>query len=59
MVKKDFEYLAKIISRCYEIQGYKNNQVNDGIRLVMYTLTDQLEADYPNFNRDKFIQACQ
>ena len=59
LTRKDYEALSKMVSN--ELIGncgtiYKSEIA--GPEPFIYALADYLERDNPNFNRDRFMDAC-
>lgn len=54
MGKKDYIAIANVISGLEEIDGNLVSKVN-----LIIVLADYFEKDNPNFDRDKFNNACQ
>lgn len=59
MTRKDYEKLARGIKKVVVI-ARKSNDPNytQGVSHAIYAIQDELEADNPRFNRERFLQAC-
>ena len=53
LYKKDFKAIAEIIKTEGDVYGYVQP-----CRRLAYELADYLSTTNPNFNREKFLDAC-
>lgn len=58
MTKKDYELIANGFYRARIINEKRNAKLFDGINIAMMFVVDQLEANNPRFDRNKFLTAC-
>lgn len=59
ITKKDFNAIAKIINKNLNIEGYSDDAKEEtATYLIMKDLSDYFETENPNFQKEKFIEAC-
>jgi hypothetical protein len=56
MNRKEYELLAGYLRRY--VEANKGNQYEDISRQFALNMADLLEAEYVNFNKDRFLKAC-
>jgi hypothetical protein len=52
MTRKDYQTLAKVV------RANQNNMPYNALAYLIGTLSNELQADNPRFDRDRFWDAC-
>ena len=58
MSKKDFELIADVLAGGMCQDGSDEDKFERTAQVLIYDMAAALAANYPNFDKDRFLRAC-